>query len=57
MLGLKIMTTAAIVMLLSNLAIIAVGKWPGVAKGLPLLILWLGSGATLVVGLLMTVWA
>ena len=53
----KIITTAAIVMLLSSLAMIAVGKWPVAAKWLPLLILWLGSGATLVVGMLMTVWA
>ena len=56
MLGLKIVATGAIVMLMSSLAVRYVGGWPGVAKGLPLLILWFGGAAALVVGILMAVW-
>jgi len=57
MLGLKIAATGLLAMLLSGVAIRAVGGWPGVAKGLPLVLVWFGGAAATVVGLLMTVWA
>ena len=57
MVGIKIAATGALVMLLSGLAVSAVGGWPGVAKGLPLLIVWFGGAFAVVVGLLMAVWA
>jgi hypothetical protein len=57
MLGLKIAATGALVMLLSGIAVKAIGGWPGVAKGLPLLIAWFGGAAAVVAGLLIAVWA
>lgn len=56
MLGLKIAATGALALFLSSLAIRSVGKWPGVAKGLPLLALWFGGAAATLAGLLMAVW-
>jgi hypothetical protein len=44
-------------MLLSGLAVNAIGDWPGVAKGLPLLIVWFGGAAAVVAGFLMVIWA
>lgn len=57
MLGLKIAATGALLMLLSGVLIKAIGGWPGVAKGFPLLLLWFGGAAAAVLGLLMAVWA
>ena len=57
MLGLKIAATGALLMLLSGIAVRAIGRWPGLAKGLPLLLVWFGGAAATVVGLLMAVWA
>ena len=57
MLGMKIAATGALVMLVSRLAVSAVGDWPGVAKGLPLLALWFGGVAAVIVGFLMAMWA
>ena len=57
MLGLKIAATGALVMLVSHIVAKAIGDWPGVVQGMPLLIAWFGGGVALVVGFMMAVWA
>ena len=54
MLGLKIAATGIIVMLVSACVVRAVGRWPGAAVGLPLLVCFFGGAA--LVGVLMMVW-
>ena len=57
MLGLKIAATGILVMLISGLAVKAIGGWPSALKGFPLLALWFGGAAAVVIGLLIAVWA
>jgi hypothetical protein len=36
---------------------VQVGKWPGMALGLPLVVAFLGGGVAAVAGLLVAIWA
>jgi hypothetical protein len=57
LLGLKIALTGLIVMIVAWLAMVQVGKWPGMALGLPLVVAFLGGGVAAVAGLLVAIWA
>ena len=57
MIGLKIAATGLLLMLLSRILADSVGEWPGIAKGLPIVLAWLGGAVAVVAGLLMVVWA
>jgi len=57
MIGLKIAATGLLLMLLSSIVAGCVGKWPGIAKGLPIVLAWFGGAVAVVAGLLMVVWA
>ena len=52
----KILATGIIVMMVSGMLMRAIGSWPGIAKGLPLLLGWFGGVAAIVVGVLVAIW-
>ena len=57
LLGMKIALTGLIVMIVAWLSIFHIGKWPGLALGLPLVVAFLGGGLAAVAGALVAIWA